>query len=63
MCTCSAVRSSFVEVSCICMHTEYHATHSVDYAVGGVCGSVIQEHFSKLFCVYHCLNLLCTDGF
>jgi hypothetical protein len=62
MCTCSAVRSSFVEVSCICMHTEYHVTCTVDNAIVGVCGNVVQEHVNKLFHVYCCLSLSCADG-
>jgi hypothetical protein len=54
-------RSSFIEVSCICMRAEYHVTCSVDNAVVGVCGVVVQERFNKLFCVYRCLSLLCAD--
>jgi hypothetical protein len=44
------------------MHTAYHVTCSVDKTVIGVCGNVVQEHFNKLFCVYHCLSLSCADG-
>jgi hypothetical protein len=60
--TCSAAESSFIEVSCICMCTEHHFTCSVDNAIIGVCGDVVQEHFDKLFSVYHCLSLSSTDG-
>ncbi len=62
MCTCSAVGSRFLEVSCICMRAEYHVTCSVDNAIIGVCGDVVQEHFNKLFHVYHCLSLSCADS-
>ncbi len=62
MCTCSAAGSSFVEVSCICMRTEYHVTCFVDNATVGVCGDVVEERFNKLFRVYRCLSLLCADG-
>jgi hypothetical protein len=62
MCTCSAAGSSLVEVSCICMCAEYHVTCSVNNALVGVCGNVVQERFNKLFHVYRCLSLLCTDG-
>jgi hypothetical protein len=41
MCTCSAVGLSFVEVSCICMHADYHVTCSVDNAIVGVCGDIV----------------------
>jgi hypothetical protein len=51
MCTCSAVGSSLIEVSCIYMCPEYHVTCSVDNAVIGVCGDVVQEHIHKLFSV------------
>ncbi len=59
---CSAARLSFVEVFCICMCAKYHVTCSVDNAVVGVCGDVVEEYFNKLFCVYCCLSLLCADG-
>ncbi len=62
MCTCSAARSSFVEVACICMCTKYHVTRSVDNAIIGVCGDVVEELFHELFRVYYCLSLSCADG-
>jgi hypothetical protein len=62
MCTCSAVRSSFVEVSCICMRAEDHVTCFVDNAIIGVCGDVVQECFNKVSHVYCCLSLSCADG-
>ncbi len=62
MCTCSAVQSSFVEVACICMCTKYHVTRSVDNAIIGVCGDVVEERFHKLFRVYCRLSLSCADG-
>jgi hypothetical protein len=63
MCTCSAVRLSFFEVvACICMYAKHHVTRSVDNAVIGVCGDVVEERFNELFCVYCRLCLLCTDG-
>ncbi len=42
--------------------TEHHVTRSVDDAVIGVCCKIVQEHFDKLFSVYHCLSLSCADG-
>ncbi len=62
MCTCSAARLSFVEVAYICMCAKYHVTRSVDNAVVGVCGNVVEEHFCKLFRVYCRLSLTCADG-
>jgi hypothetical protein len=62
VCTCSAVQSSFVEVACICMCTKYHVTRSVDNAIIGVCGDVVEERFHKLFRVYCRLSLSCADG-
>jgi hypothetical protein len=62
MCTCSAARSSFVKVACICMCAKYHVTHSVNYAIIGVCGNVVEEGFHELFHVYCCLSLSCADG-
>jgi hypothetical protein len=44
------------------MRAEYHVTCSVDNAVIGVCGDIVQERFNKSFCVYHCLSLPCADG-
>jgi hypothetical protein len=63
--TCSAVRSSFVEVACICMCAKYHVTRSVDNAIIGVCGNVVEvveERFHELFHVYCCLSLSCSNG-
>ncbi len=62
MCTCPATGSSLIEVSCICICAEHHFACSVDNAVIGVCGNVVQERFDKLFSVYHCLSLSCPDG-
>ncbi len=62
MWTCSAARSSFIEVACICMCAKYHVTRSVDNAVVEVCGGVVEERFNKLFHVYCCLSLSCADG-
>ncbi len=62
MCTCSAARSSFVEVACICMCAKYYVTCTVVNAIVGVCGDIVEERFCKLFCVYCCLSLLCADG-
>ncbi len=44
------------------MRAEYHVTCSVDNALIGVCGDIVQEHFDKLFSVKHCLSLSCADG-
>jgi hypothetical protein len=44
------------------MRTEYHVTHSVDNAIVGICGDVVEEHFNKLSHVYCRLSLLCTNG-
>ncbi len=62
MCTCSAARSSFVEIASICMRTEYRVTRSVDNAIIGVCGDIVEGVFQCLFPVYCCLSLLCADG-
>ncbi len=51
MCTCPAAGLNLVEVSCICMRTEYHVTCSVDNAIIGVCGNIVQERFDKLLSV------------
>ena len=62
MCTCSAARSIFVEVSCICMRAEYHTTQSVENAIVGVCGNTVQERVNNLSHVYCYLSLSCADG-
>ncbi len=51
MCTYFEAGLSLVEVSCIYMRTEYHVTCSVDNAIIGVCGHIVQERFDKLFSV------------
>jgi hypothetical protein len=61
VCTCSAARSSFIEVAYICMCTKYHVTCSVDNAIIGVCGYMVEERFYELFCVYCRLSMLCAD--
>ncbi len=60
--TCSAAGFSLIEASCICMCAERHVACSVYNAIIGVCGNIAQERFNKLFSVYHCLSLTCTDG-
>ncbi len=44
------------------MCAKYHVTHSVDNAIVGVCGNVVEKHFHELFHVCSHLSLLCADG-
>ncbi len=44
------------------MCAKYHVTCSVDNAIIGICGDVVEEHFHELFHVYCYLSLSCADG-
>ncbi len=52
----------FVEVACICVRTEYHVTSSVDNAIIGIRGHVVQKCVDKLFRAYCCFRLVSSDG-